>query len=259
MLPDFSRPDIKYEDVRRKNVSTVSPSTYKTDPELIGVGAGPLYRPSTSSKVDAKKRANSNYGTGSVFVPAKHQFNARGHANSEKREREKKPVERKELKTMMAKNEEPKTKTKVTMPVISAPATVVPTTTPVMPAKSKETTRNTVVVPVKEESTTPSPSLVPEMNQNLLREWVSLSDSQLVDTKTLESTLQSDFVNGFDINASAIQSQLQDIINSESSLSTNILMGGQELPSYIQVEGLFVKISKCHSTRERYSEFYNFL
>ena len=78
---------------------------------------------------------------------------------------------------------------------------------------------------------------IPGENQNLLRDWVSLSDSQLVDAKTLENTLQNEFVNGFDINSSTIQSQIQDIINSESTLSTDMLMGTHEIPNYIQVEG----------------------
>lgn len=93
----------------------------------------------------------------------------------------------------------------------------------------------------------PPPLLVPEVNQTLLPEWVSLAtDDQLVDAKTLESTLQNEFVNGFEINASTIQSQIQDIINSETSLSTNILMGAQELPNYIEVEGGLPMVVVCH-------------
>jgi len=221
-------------------VSTITATTYKTEPELISVGNVPLCRPSTSSKAgESKKRANNNSGVGTnnAFPSAKHQFNARSSAHSEKREREKRPpVERKELKTMAPKTED--AKTKIAIPAMSSAAPTV-----ITPIKAKET--NTVasmlapVVSMKEEVTTP---LVPEVNQNLLPEWVSLSDAQLVDAKALESTLQNEFVNGFDMNASSIQSQIQDIINSESSLSTNILMGAQELPNYIEVEGEWVAV-----------------
>lgn len=92
--------------------------------------------------------------------------------------------------------------------------------------KTKET--------IKEEQVSTTAA---EVNQSLLQDWVNLSSSQLVDTKNLDNSLQNDFVNGFDINTSSIQSQIQDIINSESTLSTDMLMGSHELPNYIQVEG----------------------
>lgn len=92
---------------------------------------------------------------------------------------------------------------------------------------------------LRKEEPKPANQTMPAANPNLLRDWVSLSDNQLVDAKTLENTLQNEFVNGFDINSSTIQSQIQDIINSESTLSPDMLMGTDEIPNYIQVEGKF--------------------
>lgn len=214
MLPDFSRGDIKYEDVRHKNACTSSANMYKTDFDFASVSSGLISAPSSSasSKVDTKKRNNVN-----AAVAGKHQFSVRSQLTSEKKEREKKHVERRDNNNKAVKNEEPKPK----LPIFAKPKQVVPTLLPAVP---------------KEERAEPA---VPEVNPNLLRDWVNLSDTQLVDAKTLETTLQSDFVNGFDINASSIQSQIQDIINSESSLSTDMLMGSHELPNYIQVEGWF--------------------
>lgn len=199
VLPDFSREDLKYEDVRNRNTSSTS-DIYKTDFDITTANTTSVKSGlSSSSILEAIKKKNHNANPGKT-VPT-----VRTHSVLEKKEKpETKPFEKQ-----------------------------------VKPMKNGELERKPVVVEnnrmIKEE---PKTSQVPAENQNLLRDWVGLSDNQLVDAKTLENTLQNEFVNGFDINSSTIQSQIQDIINSESSLSTDMLMGSHELPSYIQVEGL---------------------
>lgn len=209
VLPDFSRTGIKYEDVRQhRNACTSSVETYKTDFDFASATFGIIASASVSSKNDNKKRNNVNSSIN------KHQFSVRSQHTSEKEEREKKLNERKDNK--IVKNEESKPK----LPVFAQPKEVVST----VPSSAV----------IKEE---PPQPIMPEVNPNILRDWVNLSETQLEDAKTLETTLPNDFVNGFDMNSSSIQSQIQDIINSESSLSTDILMGTNELPNYIQVEG----------------------
>ncbi len=205
MLPDLSREGIKYEDVRNKNTTSCS-DIYKIDLDFAISSSSVISAPFASSKFDSRRKNNAS--------TSKNDSNARSASVSERKEREKKTTEKKESK--IAKNEEIK----------PAPTIV----------KKEKVVKEMPKIPV-----------VTEKNQNLLRDWTSLpdgqlvgtnlSDGQLVDAKSLENTLPNDFVNGFDMSTSTIQSQIQEIINSESSLSTDMLMGSHELPNYIQVEG----------------------
>lgn len=201
MLPDFSREDIKYEDVRRKNTSS-SAEIYKIDFDFATPNTA-LTKPivPTSSKIEISKKKNHNANSGKAVSTVRTQC-----ATDKKEKGDKKIYEKETIKCTKNGEIERKSTTVATNPSLI----------------------------IKQE---PDPPKVTTENQNLLRDWVALSDSQLVDAKTLENTLQNDFVNGFDINSSTIQSQIQDIINSEPSLSTDILMGSNELPNYIQVEG----------------------
>lgn len=206
-LPDFSREDILYEDVRNKNTSSSS-DIYKIDFDFTNANAT-LTKPSvvTSSKLDAIKKKNNTVASGS-------KTNSTVRVTPcvpDKVEKIEKKFEKPDVK--YTKNGE---------------------------LKRKPSVIASNVILRKEE---PKPNqTVPAENQNLLRDWVNLSDNQLVDAKTLENTLQNEFVNGFDINSSTIQSQIQDIINSESTLSTEMLMGTHEIPNYIQVEEMIEEV-----------------
>lgn len=140
-------------------------------------------------------------------------------------------VQKKDEKLVVKKEE----KLVVKKEVPAKPAATVPSVvrvakevTPAAPVKAK---------PVATTTMAPA-TLVREVNQTLLPDWVNLSENhQLVDTKSLETNLPSDFANGFDINAPSIQSHIQEMINSDSPLSADMLMESHDLPNYIEVEG----------------------
>lgn len=212
MLPDFSQEEIKFDNViRNKTYSTSAADIYKTDIDFISSNTtGITTIPLTSSRADINKKRNQSVNSG------KANSNVRTNSVVEKKEKEERKVSQQQQQfkhNKIVKENEVKSLPK-----------------PVNVVKQNE---------IPTVSTEPPITIEPASveNQNLLRDWVNLSNNQLVDTKSLENTLQNDFVNGFDINSSSIQSQIQDMINSEPSLSTDMLMGSHELPNYIQVEG----------------------
>lgn len=244
VLPDFAREAIPYEEARGKNTSTLHSGLYKTDFDLASNNMSLISSaPSSSSKCEPKKRNHVNAGV-------------KNHVNVAR------PILVVPAKNNKEKKAAPATSVVFTSMAAPAPAAL-PPPAPVLQKKEERIVKKEVplksmalapsivrlpkeVAPIAKAkpvaTMTPTMASVPlvrEVTQNLLPDWVNLSENQLVDTKTLETNLPTDFVNGFDINAPSIQSHIQEMINSESPLSVDMLMESHDLPNYIEVEGMF--------------------
>lgn len=224
-------------------MSTLHSGLYKTDFDLASNNMSLITASSSvSSKCETKKRNNVSGGV-------------KNHVNVAR------PISVVPARKDKEKRAVSATSVVVTSKAAAAPATLPPPAPPIQQKKEeklivkKEVPLKSVaavppVVRLTKEVTPGTPGqakpaaamapapLVREVGQNLLPDWVNLSENQLVDTKSLETNLSTDFVNGFDINAPSIQSHIQEMINSESPLSADMLMESHDLPNYIEVEGM---------------------